>query len=239
MKKGLSLVIPAHNAEHILEKSVSEYYSIFSKKFENLEIVIVCNACKDNTFYVAENLSKNYPIITLNIPHRGKGNALIRGFNKSQYEIMGFLDCDNPFSLDKISEIISLIEKDYCDVAIAAKYLKGAFKGKRGVKDSQIRRFVALGGQIFSKIFFRLEFRDTQAGAKFFKKEVWDSIKNNLICVGFDFDIELLYRSKKKGFRIAEVYTPIIKYEKFSTVRLKFLAGMIYRLFKLRFLKVN
>ena len=56
-----------------------------------------------------------------------------------------------------------------------------------------------------------------------------------MICVGFDFDIELLYKSKKHNFTIAEFYTPLVKYEKFSTVRLRYLAGMVYRLIKLRF----
>ena len=34
---------------------------------------------------------------------------------------------------------------------------------------------------------------------------------------------------------IVEFYTPLVKYEKFSTVRLRYLAGMVYRLIKLRF----
>lgn len=235
IKKSLSLIIPAHNAEHIIEKSVREYYDIFSKEVEKFEIIIVCNACNDNTFEVSKRLSENYPIKVINIPHRGKGNALIRGFNLAQYELMGFIDCDNPFSLEKILEMVNSL--DEYDVAIATKYLGGSFKSKKGVEDSQLRRIIALGGQTVSRIVFGLKFRDTQAGAKFFRKEVWDSIGKNFICIGFDWDIELLYRSSKKGFKIAEFYTPLIKYEKFSTVRVRYLAGMLYRLFKMRILR--
>jgi glycosyltransferase involved in cell wall biosynthesis len=233
-KKSLSLIIPAHNAEHIIEDSVIEYNNIFSD-IEEFEIIIVCNACTDNTFKVVTNLAKRYPIKILNIPHRGKGNALRRGFDKAQFQLMGFLDSDNPFSLQKIREMVNSLDK--YDLTIATKYLKGSLKSKKGVQDSQLRRIIALGGQTFVRIFFNLKFRDTQAGAKFFRRYVWESIGKNIICVGFDFDIELLYKSTKKGFNIAEFYTPLIKYEKFSTVRIKFIAGMVYRLIKLRFQK--
>jgi glycosyltransferase involved in cell wall biosynthesis len=198
------------------------------------EIIIVCNACDDNTFEVSKELAKTFPIKVINIPHRGKGNAIIRGFRIAQYDRLGFLDCDNPFSLEKIVKMVNAL--DNYDLAIASKYLRGSFKGKKGVRDSDKRRIIALGGQLVSLIIFNLTFRDTQAGAKFFRKQVWQSIGNKMTCVGFDFDIELLYKSKKKGFTIAEFYTPLTRVEEFSTVRIKYLAGMLYRLFKMRFL---
>lgn len=231
-RRNLSLVIPAHNAEKVIEKSVVSYNKMFSD-FDNFEIIIVCNACSDNTFEIVKHLKKYYPIEIINIPHRGKGNALRKGFDKAKYDVIGFLDSDNPFSLDKIREMV-LSLKNY-DMAIATKYLRGSLKNKKGIQDSQIRRIIALGGQLFTKLIFGLKFRDTQAGAKFFRRKVWDTIGKNMICVGFDFDIELLYKSKKKGFRIVEFYTPLVKYEKFSTVRLRYLAGMVYRLTKMRF----
>ncbi len=237
MKRSLSLVIPAHNAGHIIEKSIIEYNNIFSGEMDEFEMIIVCNACVDNTFEVSNKLAEKFPIKVLNIPHRGKGNALLRGFNEAQFDIIGFLDVDNPFSSSRIIEMIENIVSGNCDIAIATKYLKGSLKSKKGVEDSQTRRLIALGGQTFSRIFFSLKFRDTQAGAKFFKREVWQKIKKPFICIGFDFDIEFLYKSKKKGFKIGEFYTPLIKFEKFSTVRIRYLAGMIYRLLKLRFLK--
>jgi len=234
-KKSLSLIIPAHNSEDYIEKSVIEYNKILSEHFEDFEMILVCNACIDDSVGVATRLAEKFPVKVIDIPHKGKGNALIRGFNIAKYEIIGFLDVDNPFSLERIIEMIDNIYEDKCDVSIATKYLKGSLKNKKGVQDSQVRRLIALGGQIFTRFFFNLKFRDTQAGAKFFKKEVWLSINKKLICVGFDFDIEFLYKSKKNGFRIGEFYTPIIKYEKFSTVRIRYLAGMVYRLIKLRF----
>ena len=98
-KKSLTLVIPAHNAEKVIENSIIEYCNIFSY-FDKFEIIVVCNACSDKTLDVVQKLKKNYPIEIINIPHRGKGNALRRGFDKAKYELIGFLDSDNPFNLE-------------------------------------------------------------------------------------------------------------------------------------------
>ena len=230
---GLSLIIPAHNSEKVIESSLNNYYNTFSQKFKELEIIVVCNDSSDNTAKICLELGKKFPVKVIEIPYRGKGYALIEGFNNAKFEILGFLDADNPFDLNKVSEMINLLEKNH--VVIASKYLKGDNKKQ----DSLQRRIISLGGNMVSRIFFNIQFRDTQAGAKFFKKEVWGEItkKNSkFVCNGFDWDIEFLYRIKKKNFSVAEFYIPV-QQGKFSTFRLKYIPGILKRLFLLRFVK--
>tara|TARA_Y100000310_G_scaffold104733_1_gene103077 strand:+ start:384 stop:1091 length:708 start_codon:yes stop_codon:yes gene_type:complete len=227
----LSLVIPAHNSSKVIEKSIKNFYDFLSPKINNLEIIVVCNDCWDNTKELCQELAHKYPVKVIEIPQRGKGYALIKGFDNAKYNSLGFLDADNPFDLSKILKMIEIVENsEKADIAIATKYLKRQAK----LQDSQIRRFLSLGAHFTSRILFNMNFRDTQAGAKFFKKEVWQKVKKDFICKGFDFDIEFLYKAKKQKFKIAEIYIPI-EYEKFSTFRLKYLPGMLKRLFKLRF----
>jgi len=229
--EGLSLIIPVHNGEKVIGKSIREYYNAFSSKFSNFEIIVVCNACSDKSAKICHSLQKQFPIKVIEMCQIGKGRALVNGFNNSKYGYIGFLDGDNPFDLKKILKMLDYLDK--YDAVIAAKYLRG--KAKR--QDSYLRRLISLGGSIFSRIIFGLNFRDTQAGAKFLKKSVWQSIDRKFICTGFDFDIELLYKLKKSKFRIVEVYVPIAKKEEFSTVRLKCLPSIAGRLIKLKFLK--
>lgn len=228
--KGLSLVIPAHNSEKVICSSIMAYSNAFSSLFSNFELIVVCNDCSDKTFELCLNLANQFPIKVINITQRGKGHALITGLNNARFDILGFLDADNPFELEKIKEMLNLLK--FYEVIIASKYKKGRAR----FQDSQLRRLISLGGGLFSRILFGLNVSDSQAGAKFFKKEVWEKIKRGFLCKGFDFDIELLYKIKKLNFKIKEVQIPF-KYEKFSTFRLKYLPGMIKRLLKLRFLK--
>ncbi|MFZ5955037.1 MAG: glycosyltransferase [Nanoarchaeota archaeon] len=229
---SLSLIIPAHNSAKVIEDSLYQYYDIFSKKFKKLEIIVVCNGCSDETENICISLKKKIPLKVISIQKRGKGYALTAGFNEAQYNLMGFLDADNPFDLNKISDMIDYLNEN--DVVIVSKYLRG----KKRKQDYLLRRLVSLGGFVFSRIIFDMNFRDTQAGAKFFKKEVWPEInkKNKFVCNGFDWDIEFLYKAKKNKFKIADVYIPVNS-EKFSTFKLKYLPGMVKRLVILRFLK--
>lgn len=230
---GLSLIIPAHNSGRVIENSLYRYYEAFSKKFKNFEIIVICNDCIDNTANICKNLEKKLPVKTIEIPQRGKGYALIRGFNEARFDIMGFLDSDNPFDLNKICVMINKLDKVH--VAIVSKYLRGNKKKQ----ESLSRRLISLTGNAVSKFFFNLPFADTQAGAKFFRKEVWEKInksKKGFICNGFDWDIEFLYRVRKNNFRILEMYISVT-YGKFSTFRLKYLPGILKRLLKLRFLR--
>jgi len=228
--EGLSLVIPAHNSEKVIESSLRAYFSAFSKKFRNFEIIVVCNDCWDNTPRICRDLEKELPIKTLQIPQRGKGYALTTGFNNAKFDYLGFLDADNPFNLEAVARMIPRLNE--YSLIMASKYLRG----KARQQDSFLRRIISLGGNIFTNIFFNMHFRDTQAGSKFFRKEVWHSINRKFVCNGFDFDIEFLHKINKKRLKILEVYIPFKK-EKFSTFRLKYIPGMIKRLLKLRFLK--
>ena len=227
--KCLSLIIPNHNGEKVIGDSVAKYNEVFSENFKKFEMIAVCNDCTDNSVRICNQLAKDFPLKTIEIPQKGKGYALIRGFNEAKHNRMGFLDADNPFDLIKIGTMVDNL--DTSDVVIASKYLKGSAR----VQESLLRRFISLGGGVVSKNFFNLNFSDTQAGAKFFRKQVWDTInkKNDFVCTGFDWDIEFLYRAVKNNFKIIETHIPF-KPEDFSTVRLRYLPGMLKRLFMLR-----
>ena len=56
--------------------------------------------------------------------------------------------------------------------------------------------------------FFGLHFRDTQCGAKVFAKRALDEVLSELETAKFAFDVELLYKLKKRGYSITEV--PIV-----------------------------
>lgn len=228
--EGLSLIIPAHNAGKFIEKSISEYLKVFSRNFKEIELIIVCNACEDKTFEICESLKSKFPLEIVNVSERGKGNALIRGFEKAKNNIIGFLDADNPFELNEILKMINLLKES--DVVIGTKFRHGSMKYQTSIS----RRIFSITGVFVSRFLFGLYFSDTQAGAKFMKKSVWDTLRKNFICTGFEFDIELLYRIQQKKFRVKE-YFLIPKESDYSTVKLRILPGMLKRLFILRFLR--
>lgn len=226
---SLSIIIPAHNAEKFIGQSIMEYFKVFSR-IRKIELIVVCNACTDKTFEVCNSLRQKLPLKIINVPERGKGNALVKGFLQSKNDIIGFLDADNPFDLNEIIKMISLLNET--DVVIGTKFKHGKMKYQTSIS----RRFFSILGAFTSRVLFNLYFSDTQAGVKFMKKEVWNKLEKNFVCTGFEFDIELLYRIQQKNFKIKE-YFLIPKESDYSTVKLRILPGMLKRLFILRFLK--
>ena len=57
---------------------------------------------------------------------------------------------------------------------------------------------------IYINILFGINVKDSQCGCKIFKKEVVDKVVDEIKSKGYEFDVELLWKIKKKGFKIRE-----------------------------------
>ena len=226
---GLSLIIPAHNSERAIENSLRRYHEFFSKRFENFEMIVVCNACADDTCSKAISLKKEFPLKIINTQKKGKGNAIILGFEHAKYDLIGFLDADNPYNLDEVLKMMSFLNE--FDMTIVTK-----FNRPLKYQTSLSRRFFSLMGSVVFYFLFRMKFKDTQAGAKFMKRDLWLKLKRPFICKGFEFDMELLYKASKLKAKIKEYYISPNKTD-FTTVKMRILPGLIYRLIKLRILQ--
>ena len=62
------------------------------------------------------------------------------------------------------------------------------------------------------RLLFGLQFTDTQCGAKAFKGYVIEKVISDLTTSDFAFDIELLYKLNKNGYRVREI--PVVWEEK-------------------------
>lgn len=204
----LSLIIPAYNEEERIGKTLRNYW--FHLK-ENLpgefEIIVVLNGCKDKSPEIVKEFAKQrkgvrYAEIKEGM---GKGGAVLHGFQMAKGKIIGFLDADDAFDLLGVQVMIDSLLKGEIDCFIASKW-----KGVRfsAVTEPFIRKILGRGWNTLVKILLRIPIQDTQAGAKFLRRDVFHAINHSFICRGFDFDIELLLRLKEKGFTIREEYVP-------------------------------
>ena len=236
MKKlrGVSLIIPAHNSADVIVESINKYLKFLGSISHNYELIISCNACTDTTEELArKEAKKNKHVKVITTEKRGKGIAILSGFKIAKYDIVGFMDADCVFDLEKIKEMLFKINKFDC--VIASKWLnRNVFK----IPEPFTRKVLAVGWKALVILLLRMRFHDTQAGAKFLRRDVLKKINSNFVCTGFDFDVELLYKLKKQGFKVKEFYIPINKIYPFSTFHLKFIPGMFWRLFKLSLKKV-
>lgn len=228
----LSIIIPAYNEEKRIIPQINSYYKFFNKKLKNnFEIIVVPNNCKDKTQEVVKKFAnKKKNIIVFNIPHySGKGGAVIQGFKLAKGDLVGFVDADEsiiPIEFNKLLENINGYEG-----IIASRQIKGAIISPKRAFRKELGSFLF---NRFTNLLFNLGFKDTQCGAKLFKKNVSNMIIKELTQKDWMFDVDLLYLCKKHRFKIKE-YPIFWKDSEGSKLNFKSEIKSIINLLKYRF----
>jgi len=235
----LSIIIPAYNEEKRIGNTLKEY----GKFFQNLkkqgildfEIVIVMNNATDNTGKIIRKFSKKYKYIKyLNFKPKGKGFAVKKGFEyslKRKNDLIGFVDADMSTSPPAFYDLFKNIRNN--DGIIASRWIKGARVEERTLR----RKIVSKTFNFIVGCLFFLSYKDTQCGAKIFKRKVIKKITYELNALGWVFDVNLLYLCKKYKFKIKE-YPTVWKDKKKSKITNLFKTSiqMFFEIVKLRFL---
>lgn len=208
----LSIVIPAYNESMrlIREKTLENYSDYFSKIYgKDFEIIVVLNGCKDNTLDVVKGIACRFKRIKyFDIKEAiGKGGAIIEGFKIAKGDLIGFVDADMATKPDAFYDLIRNINNNSVvsyGGAIASRRIKGAViePARHFGRDFTSKLF-----NTFVNVLFCLRFKDTQCGAKLFKKDVCKAVLDDIILKRWAFDVDLLYSMKRRGFKIIEVPT--------------------------------
>ncbi len=198
----LSLIIPAYNGENRIENTLIDYRNTFHNLGLDFEIIVEMDGCTDRTPEIVRELSAKFPEIRfIEFKERlGKGGGILKGFEVARGDIVGFVDADGSVPPQEFVKLLEEIKNGY-DGAIASRRAKGAI-----VKNQPLsRKILSKCFNIYVRLLFGLPFKDTQCGAKVFRREVLENILPKLNTKGFAFDVNLLYLIHKHGFKIKEV----------------------------------
>lgn len=206
----VSIIMPAYNEEKRIGRTLEVYGSYFEAERQSglldYEILVVINGTTDDTEGVVKKYCKtNKRVIFMNLKKGGKGYAVIQGFKdalKRKNDLIGFVDADMATPPEAFAYLIHSI--DHLDGLIASRYLKGSIIVP---KLSFRRLFVARVFNFIVRSFFLFPYRDTQCGAKLFKRNAVEAIIGDLAMSQWAFDVELLYFLHKKCFQIDDAPT--------------------------------
>lgn len=207
----ISIVIPAHNEEKRIGPTLEAYGQYFHEKAKekklDWEIIVVINNTQDRTPEIVKKYSKKYKgIRVIEFVQGGKGFAIIEGFKEAlknkKAELIGFVDADMATSPEAFYDLIKNIN-DY-DGIIASRWKKGS---KVVEKKSIIRKLYSEVFNFLVRSILLLNYKDTQCGAKLFKREALEEIISELGLTKWAFDIDLLYKMKRHKFKVSETTT--------------------------------
>ena len=203
--KKVGIVIPAYNEEKRIRKTLEDYVDFFQGK-EKYEILIVLNGCKDNTLGIVEEYSKKYKLINyLDFKTAGKGFAIEEGFKyclAKEFDLIGFVDADGA---TPAKEFYALIKK----IGAAGGIIGNRWDKKSILLSKQTfsRRVMSRSFNFMVRVLFLMNIKDTQCGAKLFRKEVVEKIIKEIKISEWAIDVNLLYIAKRKGYSIKEIPT--------------------------------
>jgi len=202
----LSIVVPAFEESKKIARDVEAAAAFLAGNGFAGEIIIVDDGSKDNTSEVAEGVKVPSEVTRKVIryePHRGKGYAVRTGMKESSGEYVMFADSGLCVPYEDVMRGLELLKTDTCDIT----------HGSRKMRGCHIEKPQSLYRRICSRIFhwfviydmkIPAEFTDTQCGFKMYKGDVARHLYGECITDGFTFDIEIIMRAQKEGYRIKE-----------------------------------
>ncbi|MGA9521222.1 MAG: polyprenol monophosphomannose synthase [Myxococcaceae bacterium] len=197
--------IPTYNERENLEAICSAVLAAEPR----VDILVVDDNSPDGTGQLADELAAKEPRIK--VLHRqkkeGLGRAYLHAFHTAldaRYQYVIEMDAD--FSHDP-RYLPRLLDEAMSgtDLVLGSRYVRGGGTLNWGVG----RKVISRGGSLYARTILGVGIRDLTGGFKCFRRRVLESIGlEEVRSSGYAFQIELTYRTLKKGFTVKEI--PIV-----------------------------
>ncbi|MBI3165310.1 MAG: glycosyltransferase family 2 protein [Anaerolineales bacterium] len=195
------MIIPAHNEENRLPRTLEEIFSFLEKQNYPSQVIVVENGSSDKTLEIANDFAKKHPSLTVIHEERsGKGSAIRRGVIAAQGEYRFICDADLSMPIDDLPKFLPPAVEHF-DIAIGSREAPGSIR----YNEPSYRH---IGGRAINLVIRALilpGLNDTQCGFKCFRAETTIELFQKQTLTGWSFDIELLYLARRKKLRIREI----------------------------------
>jgi len=201
------VIIPTYNEK---ENIVNILDAIFQLG-QGFHILVIDDSSPDGTADIVRNYQPRVPGQLFLEERQGKlglGTAYIHGFKwavRNNYQYIFEMDADFSHSPRDLDRLYNACKYQGGDVAVGSRYVKGG----GFVNWPKDRILLSRGGSIYTRLITWMPVQDPTAGFVCYKKEVLETINlDQILFVGYAFQIEMKFAAWKLGFKIKEV--PII-----------------------------
>jgi glycosyltransferase involved in cell wall biosynthesis len=211
----ISVILACYNEEETLEKSFEEIRETLDDFGRRYELVFVDDVSRDRTRAILSEIVARNPGLEIQVllhdRNKGRGATVTDGFKAARGAIAGYLDVDLEVHCRYIPSLVRAIEKG-ADVAT----LRRIYAFQMGSLD---RYVMSRGYSFLVRKMLNVDFRDTETGFKFFRREKLLPVLDSIEDAGWFWDTEFMVRAARAGLRIVEVPGAYIRRaDKTSTV---------------------
>jgi glycosyltransferase involved in cell wall biosynthesis len=197
----LDIVIPAHNEERRIDPALRAYRRGLPRR--GTRLLVAMDACTDRTAEIVERHAReDERVQAVAYPKLGKGGVIMRSFERSDADLVGFVDADGATPPGELMRLARIAEQT--DGAIATRrHPASVLPVRRSMGRAVTSAAFATGVRALT----RLPHADTQCGAKVLRREVVRDVLPRLSERGLLFDVDLLLAARDLGYQLVEVPT--------------------------------
>lgn len=213
--RGVSVVIPAFNEIHGIERCLTETVAVMRGSGRPFEVILVDDGSDDDTADRAVELARGIPevrVLSAN-ENAGKGAALMYGALQARHHLVLFVDADLEIHPRQFDVLVQRMQDEQADIVIGSKMHPDSV-----VDYPTERRILSLGYYALVRLLFRLPVRDTQTGLKLYRREVLEDVIPRLLCKRFAMDLELLVTAHRHGAKIVEAPVVVTREREFPRI---------------------
>jgi glycosyltransferase involved in cell wall biosynthesis len=199
----LSLILPVVGGADWIADNVRTVAARLEALERPFELIVVCDGDDDLGSREALALAaQDARVRVFHYPqNQGKGFAVSLGVAQARGRLIGWLDADLDIDPEAIVCAAERFDDDEIDAAIGSKRHQSSV-----VDYPLLRRRYSWCYQQLVRALFRLDVRDTQVGAKVFRREMLSTVTPLLLVKQHAFDLEVLAVGARFGFdRVVEV----------------------------------
>lgn len=199
------VVIPTYNERENVEAITS---AVLAATSADTHVLVADDNSPDGTGEIVRRLMIHQPRLhLLSRPGKqGLGRAYIAAFKwglERDYDIMVEMDADFSHRPEDLVKLLKAAEG--ADFAVGARWIPGGRTINWGVG----RKIISRGGSFYTRMILGYGLSDWTGGFNAWHRRVLLGIDlDTVLSNGYSFQIELKYRSLKKGFQCVEV--PIV-----------------------------
>ena len=202
-KKSVSIVIPAHNEEAILNQNLSivcTYMQSIEEKYD-WEIIIVNDGSTDNTKKLADKYAATVENVHVvhHIINQNLGAALKTGFSHCKGDYIVTLDLDLSYSPDHIEKMLEVLTENEAQIVIASPYMKGG----NVTKVPFLRKFFSRTVNFFLSLVVRRNIHTFTGMVRAYERKFIENL--NLKSRDFEINPEIIFKALILRARIIEI----------------------------------
>ena len=159
-----------------------------------VEILVVDNGSTDNTFVTA--LRKGAKVVYEK--NKGYGNAIRKGIQEANGEIIIILDADCSYKLEQLKEFINAFEMGY-DFVIGNRFKGGIQKGAMSISHRIGIPFLTK----LANLRFHTNLGDYHCGLRAFRKSIYNNVQFK--SSGMEFATEMIAQAEFNNAKMCEI----------------------------------